>query len=103
MTRSSEVKAEENTAIILKWGSIKGWDLSAEDPCCFDLVKQWDELGSSMSAAAQRDTPEQKQIICDLIDAVKGKIFLDWDGKYVTKDEAKDYVRNYGIKDSPHA
>jgi len=27
------------------------------------------------------------------------KIYLDWDGKYVTKEEAKEYVMNYGKKE----
>ncbi len=45
---------------------------------------------------AQNDTPEQKEIICQLIDLVPGEIFLDWDNKDVSKEEAKKYVLNYG-------
>lgn len=49
-----------------------------------------------MSAAVQRDTPEQKEIICQLIDGCAGEIYLDWDGVEVSKEKAKEYVRNYG-------
>ena len=51
-----------------------------------------------MSAMMQRDTPEQKEIICKLIDLMPGEIYLAWDGKYVSKDDAKQYVLNYGQK-----
>jgi hypothetical protein len=53
------------------------------------------EIGSSMGAATQRDTPEQKEIICQLIDGCAGEIYLDWDGVYVSKEKAKEYVRGY--------
>lgn len=43
-----------------------------------------------------RDTPRQKEIICELIDLCdEDKIYLHWDGKYVTKEEAKKYVMEY--------
>lgn len=93
-----EGKREETVALTLKWGSLKDWNLCWENQRCSDLVDQWSALGISFSAAMQRDTPEQKKIICDLIDEVKGKIYADWDGKFVTKEEAKKYVREYGLK-----
>jgi len=46
-----------------------------------------------MSAIMQKDTEKQKQIICELID--KGnfkKVYLAWDGKYISKKAAKKYV-----------
>lgn len=48
-----------------------------------------------MGAMQQRDTPEQKQALCDLIDAIDGEILNDWTGKTMTKDEAKKYVTEY--------
>jgi len=60
------------------------------------LLKKYGELGYSMSAMGQKDTPEQKKIICQLIDLVPGEVYLDWDRKYVSKDEAKKYIMNYG-------
>lgn len=52
-------------------------------------------LGMSVSAMGQKDTPEQTEILCELIDAIDGEIWNDWDGKIMTKDEAKEYVRDY--------
>lgn len=48
-----------------------------------------------MSAAAQHDTPEQKQALLDAIDHMDS-IYLDWEGREVSREEAKAYVRNYG-------
>ena len=97
----SERRREMGTGcIILKWGTLKGWNVTTGKG--LELLKKYCEIGSSMSAMAQRDTPEQKQIICDLIDECddpKG-IYLDWEGEYVSKEEAKKYVMEYGKKKS---
>ena len=44
----------------------------------------------------QRDTEEQKDIICKLIDLMPCEIYLDWEDRYVSKDQAKLYVKSYG-------
>lgn len=80
-------------SLTLKWGTIKGWSGLSDES--FDLLKRYADLGASASAMAQRDTPEQKQILCELIDAIDGEIWNDWDGKTMTKDEAKTYVLEY--------
>jgi hypothetical protein len=54
-------------------------------------------MGVSYSCMAQKDTPEQKQLICELIDAFDGEIQNDWSGEMMTKDEAKDYVMTYRV------
>ncbi len=64
------------------------------------LLKRYEEIGASFSAMTQHDTPEQKEIICKLIDAMPGEIYLSWDGIYVSKADAKKYVLEYG-KDKP--
>jgi hypothetical protein len=79
----------------LKWGTLKGWNF-AENKKAIDLFDRYVDLGASMSAMAQRDTPEQKQIICDLIDAIDGEITNDWSGEVMTKEQAKEYVMTYG-------
>ncbi len=48
-----------------------------------------------MSALMQHDTDTQKQALLDLIDAVDGDIVNEWDGAHYTKEEAKQYVREY--------
>lgn len=79
--------------LLLKWGTLKGWKLESET--CRSIMKRYIELGSSISAMAQDDTPEQKKLICDLIDAIDGPITNDWSGERLTKDEAKKYVLEY--------
>lgn len=60
------------------------------------LIK-YSKLGMSLGAAQQRDTPEQKELICKMIDGCKGPISNDWEGTtYKTKKAAKEYVMNYG-------
>lgn len=87
---------ENEEYITLKWGTLKSWNIKSDEGIA--LLQKYGELGYSESAAMQHDTPEQKEIICKLIDLVPGEIYLDWDGKYVSKDEAKKYVMEYGIK-----
>jgi hypothetical protein len=81
-------------SLLLKWGTLKGWDFG-ENQKAIDLFNRYVDLGASVSAMAQKDTPEQKQIICDLIDAVNGEIMNDWSGEVMTKEEAKKYVMEY--------
>lgn len=82
--------------LLLKWGTMKGWNLG-ENEAARAAAKRYNEAGSvSMSAMAQHDTPEQKQALCDIIDAINGPIQNDWTGEQMTKDEAKKYVLEYG-------
>jgi hypothetical protein len=83
----------EEDYITLKWGTLKSWQLKNEKG--FELLKKYNEIGSCVSAILQKDTPEQKQLICEMIDTVPGDIYLDWDDKYVSKEEAKKYVLEY--------
>lgn len=86
--------------LLLKWGSVKGWSVEPTNTAAMDALERYHAAPVSMSAAMQRDTPEQKQAVLDLIDAVDGKITNDWDGKTYTKDEAKQYVNDYGKKEA---
>lgn len=84
-----------NDSLTLKWGTLKAWDFNSDK--AKKLLKEYGEIGSSMSAMMQKDTPRQKEIICELIDEGDfEKVCLDWDDKKVSKEEAKDYVKNYG-------
>ena len=47
----------------------------------------------------QRQTEDQRELICAIIDAIDGEIWNDWDGVVMSKDAAKKYVRDYGKKD----
>ena len=80
--------------ITLKWGTLTGWDLDTDKE--MDFLKQYMDLGVSVSAMMQKDTTKQKEILCSLIDEVDGDIFNDWDGVNMTKEAAKTYVMEYG-------
>lgn len=82
-----------NEYLLLKWGTLKDWNLISESSLA--LIKKYGELGVSYGAMSQRDTPEQKQIICDLIDGLDGTIQNDWSGEYMTKDESKKYIKDH--------
>lgn len=83
-------------SLMLKWGSLKGWDVDENGPAFAALNKYFDAGPVSMSAMAQRDNEEQKKALCEVIDAINGEIWNDWEGKTMTKDEAKKYVMEYG-------
>ena len=59
-------------------------------------MTEYNRIGSSMSAIMQHDTDRQKQIICELIDEGSfKKVYLDWDGIWISKKKAKKYVLDY--------
>jgi hypothetical protein len=80
--------------ISLKWGTVKSWDLETEE--AREAFQKWADYGISMSAMMQKDSPEQKDALLNAIDFMD-EIYLEWDGKYVSKEEAKEYIRNYGV------
>ena len=84
--------------LLLKWGTIKGYCFKNSDEA-FELLKQYNALGTTLSVMAQKDTPEQKQLICKMIDVVNGPIQNDWTGEtYSDKESAKKYVLEYNTK-----
>lgn len=87
---------ENQNYLTLKWGTLKSWDFTNSEKGKV-LLKEYREISSSFSAMAQNDTQRQKEIICELIDLCDGDtIYLDFDGEYVSKEKAKEYVMNYG-------
>jgi len=81
--------------LLLKWGTLKGWDLKSE--ASLAAARKYADAGTmSMSAMSQHDNDAQKAALCELIDAVDGPISNDWSGEEMTKAEAKEYVLNYG-------
>ena len=82
-------------SLTLKWGTVKGWKLETDEAKA--ALQKWADFGVSMSAMAQHDTPEQKQALLDAIDFMD-EIWLDWEDKSVSKEEAKEYIRNYGTE-----
>lgn len=86
-------------SLALKWGTIKRWDVKST-ASVVALKKYFDAGTVSMSAIAQHDNDAQRAALIELIEVVDcDEIYLDWDGKYVSKEEAKDYILNYGKVD----
>ena len=79
--------------LTLKWGSVKGWEVHSEEALA--AMQKWASFGHSASALCQHDTPEQQQALLEAIDHMD-EIYLAWTGEYVSREEAKEYVRNYG-------
>lgn len=79
--------------LTLKWGTVKGWIIESDEAKA--ALQKWADHGVSMSAAMQKDTPEQKQALLDAMDHFD-EFWLDWDDRQVTREEAKEYVRTYG-------
>ena len=88
---------ETQDRIALKWGTLKAWHFATD--ACAELFRRYCEVGKSVSTMTQHDTPEQKELICQMIDECNAEtIHLSWDGLDVSKDEAKRYVMDYGKK-----
>lgn len=81
-------------SLLLKWGTIKGWDDFTEKSQ--EIIGRFYEDGMIMSCAADKPDDKRKVILCELIDQLDGTIQNDWSGKMMTKDEAKKYVMEYG-------
>jgi hypothetical protein len=84
-----------NNFILLKWGTLKGWNFSGNEKA-IAILNKYIESGMTIGCAQQADTPMQKQLLCDLVRAHEGPITSDWDGKSFTKDSAIKYIMNYG-------
>ena len=86
---------EKKNSLVLKWGTVKGWQIETEEAKA--ALQKWVDFGVSMSAMSHEDSPEQKQALLDAIDFMD-EIWLDWEGKKVSREEAKNYIRNYGAE-----
>jgi hypothetical protein len=88
------MKSEEKDYVTLKWGTVKSYNIQNEET--WALMEKYLEAGVSMSAMAQRDTDEQKELLCQVLESIGEPVYLEWDGEYVSVEEAKEYIRNYG-------
>lgn len=79
--------------LTLKWGTVKGCKLETAEAKA--ALQKWADGGVSMSAMTQKDKAGQKQALIEAIDFMD-EIWLEWEGKKVSREEAKEYVRSYG-------
>jgi len=92
MTQTQHTAGQEHLS--LKFGTLKGWKCTSE--ASKEALRRYAEGGVSWSLVSQKDTDEQKQALRDLIEAIDGPIYNDWDGEVMTKEQAKEYIRSYG-------
>jgi hypothetical protein len=93
---SGDGQAQGDEHLLLKWGTLKGWNLGNNE-AARAAAQRYDQAGQvAMGCMQQHDNPAQKQALCDMIDAINGPIQNDWTGEKLTKDQAKAYVMEYG-------
>lgn len=80
--------------LLLKWGTIKGWDNFSDKSQ--EIASRFFEDGMSLSAAADKPDEKRRKILCELIEQLDGEIQNDWTGEMLTKEQAKEYVLTYG-------
>lgn len=79
--------------LLLKWGTIKGWDNFSEKSQ--EIVTRYFADGMSMSAMTDHPDAARKVVLCELIDQLDGEIHNDWTGEIMSKEAAKKYVMEY--------
>lgn len=83
--------------LTLKWGNVKGWEGMRRGHPARIALDEYFDAGAGISAMTPQ-TLKQRELICKIIDAIDGEIQDDWTGEIISKDEAKEYVRNYKVK-----
>ena len=84
--------------LYLKWGNLKGWNLETDaSKAALRVYVDSGKAASSAQAMEWLSQPE-RDALCALIDAVDGPIVNDWSGETMTKEAAKKYVLEYGVK-----
>lgn len=59
------------------------------------ILERYFADGVPMSCMGDHPNADRKAILCELIDQLDGEIWNDWEGRTMTKDEAKKYVTEY--------
>lgn len=81
--------------LLLKWGTIKGWEFETTECESFKLLEKYMD-NMSGGCAQHKPNKEQNELLCTLIEDFDGEIWNDWDDKIMSKEEAKEYVSTYG-------
>jgi len=84
-----------NDSLLLKWGTVKGWNFEKEDCEAWQLLKEYLK-DTGFSCMTDHPTEERKQLLCKVIDKLNGEIQNDWTGEMLSKEEAKKYILEYG-------
>lgn len=84
---------DQGDYVKLKWGTIKGYRIN--DPETFKLLEEYFSEGVPLSAMHDCPDTARKEILCKIIERIGKPVYLDWDGKYVSVEEAQKYVMEY--------
>lgn len=76
---------EKKPELSLKMGRLKSIDNPTEQERL--VIEKYEKT--------KDQSEEQKKLLCELIDLWSGKIFLDWDQEYISKEKAKKYIKEY--------
>lgn len=82
---SNILMKEKKSELSLKMGRLKSIDNPTEQELL--LIEKYEKT--------KDQSEEQKKLLCELIDLWGGKIFLDWDQEYISKEKAKKYIKEY--------
>lgn len=83
--------------LLLKWRSLKSWRVSNRK--AQEALEEFLKIGVPSSLITHHPTDRQKELLCVVIDECNGTIQEDWDGKMLTKDQAKAYIMHSGKPD----
>lgn len=88
----------------LKFGTWKSYNC-ANNEAMREALDKYNTLEDLAPSTMQqgRNTEEQIEAMCDAIDACNGQIRNDWTGEDMTKNEAKQYIREYGKEEGSKA
>jgi len=84
----------EKASLTLKWGTVKAWSIPESRKDALEALQKWADYGYTLSVAAQKDTPEQKQALVDALEFFD-EFWLDWEGKKISRKKAKEYILEY--------
>lgn len=85
----------EKSELMLKWGTVKGWSGFYEGEPPMIALEKWAAIsGVSGGAATHDNTDAHRAALCEVVDAVD-LVYYEWDGRYMSKDEAKAYIMGY--------
>jgi HD-like signal output (HDOD) protein len=87
------MNSEKKDYVTLKWGTVKSYNIQNKET--WAIMEKYLDAGVSASAMTQRDTNEQKELLCQVLESIGEPVYLEWYAKYVSVEEAKEYIRNY--------
>ena len=80
-------------SILLKWGTIKGWnDLTEKSQ---EILRRYFADGTPYSCMSDAPNGIRRAVLCELIDQLDGEVRNDWSGKAMSKEESKKYITEY--------